>query len=211
MRTRPPRDFAIRRQDQLRVLRSPLRQEILDAIAGTGPISVAGLARVLDRAPDALHYHVRHLARVGLLDASDRKRPGRRRDRVFDVPGRPLHIPPRPADAAYRSTLRGIVSAMLNLTRRQHAAAIGAPRTTFEGPRRELWASRVTGWLTAADLEELNRRLLRIHAGFRPRRGREADQLLAFTFVLAPVVSTGRRAAGAIPERRKSSPRRRSS
>ncbi len=207
MRTRPPRGFAIRRQDQLGVLRSPLRQEILDAIAATGPISVAGLARVLDRAPDALYYHVRHLARVGLLEPSDRKRPGRRREMVFDVPGRPLHIPPQPGAAAYRSTLRGIVSAMLSLARRQHAAAIGAPRTTLEGPRRELWASRVTGWLTATDLEKLNRRLLRIHADFRPRRGREADRLLAFTFVLAPVVSTRRRAPNAPPERRRSNPR----
>ena len=79
--------------------------------------------------------------RVGLLEPSDRKRPGRRREMMFDVPGRPLHIPPQPGAAAYRSTLRGIVSAMLSLARRQHAAAIGAPRTAFDGPRRELWAS----------------------------------------------------------------------
>src|ERR1044072_2848763 len=100
MRPRPPRDFAIRRQDQLRVLRSPLRQEILDALAGTGPTSVSGLARVRYRCPDALHNAAGPLASGGWLDASDPKRPGRRRDRVLDVPGRPLHIPPRPADAA---------------------------------------------------------------------------------------------------------------
>jgi DNA-binding transcriptional ArsR family regulator len=186
--------FAILRPDQLRALRSPLRQEILDAVAASGPMSVAALARVLGRAPDSLYYHVRGLTRLGLLDVTGRKRPGHRSEMVFDVPGRPLHIPPRPGVATYRSSLRAIVAAMLGLARRQHAAAVGDARATLDGARRNLWASRVTGWLTADEVADLNTLLLRVNARFRSARGRQEGQLLAFTFVLTPVGSTTRRA-----------------
>lgn len=204
MRHRPARasvGFPIRLPAQLTALRSPLRQEILDALASTGPMTVAALAQVLDRAPDALYYHVRLLGRVGLLESCARARAGRRGELLLDVPGRPLHIPHQPGVARYRSAVRGIVAAMLSLARRQHGAAIEDPRTTFAGPGRELWSSRVTGWCTAREVAELNGLLLRVNRLLRPRRAGGSSKLLAFTFVLTPVLSGRRRAPAAAGKR----------
>src|SRR5262245_46892405 len=51
----PKRSYVVSRADQLRALRSPLRQEIIDAVAASGPRSVAELAEILGRPADALY------------------------------------------------------------------------------------------------------------------------------------------------------------
>jgi DNA-binding transcriptional ArsR family regulator len=197
MRARPAQGVSIRRSDQLDALRSPLRQEIIDAISAAGPMTVAEVSHVLDRAPDSLYYHVRLLARVGLLDSTDRGRPGRRSEMLFDVRGRPLHILPQPGVAAYRSSLQRIVASMLSLARRQHAAALENGGATCAGPFRNLRASRVTGWLRPEDVRAVNGLLARANARFKGGCRRTEGRLLAFTFLLTPVVPTVRRASGA--------------
>jgi len=53
------------------------------------------------------------------------------------------------------------------------------------GPRRELWAIRVTGWLSAAELTQVNRAVhaLRTAVG----RPRPKGKLYAVTVLLAPL------------------------
>jgi hypothetical protein len=78
---------------------------------------------------------------------------------------------------------------------RSFRRAFAAGEVTVEGPRRNLRAGRRTAWLTATELQTLNQYVERIHALFGqgvPRR--RGARLHEFTYVLAPVVSTGRRA-----------------
>lgn len=185
--------IAVERPDQLRVLRSPLRQEIVDLLVGGGPRSVAELAETLGRPADGLYYHVRRLQRVGLLVSLSRSRAGRRTGEVVDVAARPVALAERAHVASHRAAVGRIVASMLRLTERQYAEALRRRgRARHRGPREE-WAARVTGWLTAAERDELMRALARLNAAVQSRSRDGRRRLHAFTFVVAPIDARARR------------------
>lgn len=185
------RAYVVERADQLRVLRSPLRQEIVDALVASGPRSVAELAGILGRPADALYYHVRRLQRVGLLVTSGRRRSGARTEEIVDAVGRPVALPRGRLGARHRDAIQSIVASMLRLTTRQHAAALrrGSPA----GRSREAWAARVSGWLSPAERDALMHALKRLSDAFQRRRRNGRRRLHALTFVVAPLDDAARR------------------
>jgi hypothetical protein len=83
---------------------------------------------------------------------------------------------------------------MVRSAERSFRRAFAPGLATIQGPRRNLRAGRRTAWLTARELQALNRHLAAIHALFGggvPRRA--GARLHEFTYVLAPVVENGRR------------------
>jgi DNA-binding transcriptional ArsR family regulator len=146
----------IEKPEAIRLLASPLRQAMLDAVAAEGPLSVAELSRLLRRPADRLYYHVKRLAAVGLLvDSFD---DGSRAEARFDVPGRPMYIRYRPESAGNRRAVVRVAEAMLRAARRDFARGF-RPGVESEGAKRRLWASRVEGDLTPNDMARLNRLL----------------------------------------------------
>jgi DNA-binding transcriptional ArsR family regulator len=201
---RGPDSRSIEGVAQLRGLRSPLRQEIVDALQAEGPCSIAELAGRLERSPDSLYYHVRALLRLGLLTERNglRAAPGL----VVDVPVRPMRIRYRLGDRAQSRALGDIVGAMLRLTARDFRAGQASPRAVSEGPRRNLWASRCKARLAPARLAELTRLLGRVSQILTPKAGASpgADsELVALTFVLTPVEAGRRQRRGERRPRRK--------
>ena len=193
---------------QVRGLRSPLRQEIVDAVQAEGPCSIAELAARLERAPDSLYYHVRALLRLGLLTERNglRAAPGL----VVDVPARPMRIRYRLGDRAQSQALGDLVGAMLRLAARDFRAGQASPRAVSEGPTRNLWASRCKARLTPERLAELTRLLGRVNALLTPAPGAPSapdSELVALTFVLSPV-ETARRERRPRRERRNGLARR---
>ncbi len=185
--------YLIETLPQLRALRSPARQEVLDAVQAAGPCSIAELGALLGRAPDSLYYHVRSLTRLGLLieTPSGRARPAA----LLDVPGRPMRIRYKP-DAASRRALQAAVASMLRLTARDFAGGLGSPAASAEGANRNLWAARVKGRLSPAQTARLSALLyeasqLLVNASSAARSGKTGP-LLALTFCLTPV-NPGRR------------------
>jgi predicted transcriptional regulator len=58
---------------QIRVLASPVRQDIVETVDAAGPCSVAELARLLGMPADGLYYHIRRLSSADLLKAVNAK------------------------------------------------------------------------------------------------------------------------------------------
>ncbi len=193
MLTRHAPEYVVRRPDQLRALRSPVRQEVVDLVVAGGPRSVAELARALGRPADALYYHVRRLQRVGLLVPAGLRRRGARGEEVVDVPGRPVKLDERLRSARQRPAVEKIVATMLRLTARQHAAALRRRTAPAIDGRRNEWASRVSGWLAPEELQRFMRALDRQNRVIlsRPRGG--SRRLVAFTFVVAPLTAASAR------------------
>jgi hypothetical protein len=80
---------------------------------------------------------------------------------------------------------------MLRLGIRDFRSAASSTTVRVEGPRRNLWALRVTGWLSEADLADVNRRILALRdtvGGKRPKRN-----LYAITILLTPLSHRARR------------------
>jgi len=189
-------------------LASPVRQELLDTLEALGgEATIAELAAQLGRPADGLYYHVAILRRAGLFVAGPggRSRAGRS-ERRYRTPARPgtrlrlIYQPGKPRNAA---ALRGVVGGMLRIARRDFDRAL-VTATVVEGPRRELWASRGTGWVSDAELAEINRLLEQLSSRLRQPRGGDRQHLISVCHVLAPMTPrpTRRPALSAPPARR---------
>ena len=173
----------IARPAQIRCLASPIRQEIVDAIAATGPLSIADLAGHLGRAADGMYFHVRALARVGLLVEQSSVRRGKRFAAVYDVPARPLVIEKTPSQA---KSIGRVVASALRLAGRDAHRALKDRTITTKGPDRTLSAGRVKGWLKAAERKRFNKLLDDLLTILRTARPGPDRELHAFTYVAAP-------------------------
>jgi hypothetical protein len=178
----------------IRALRSPLRQEIVDVAQALGPCAVADLARELGRPADGLYYHVRALVAAGLLVPAGERGSGRQREALYATaaPESGLWLLYDPADPENAAAVTAAVGSMLRLTARNFTDAFRPDgEVCCEGPRRNLWAGRSTGWLAPEDLAEVNELLQRLRAVLeRPRAA--GKRLHAVTYVVAPVVPVGR-------------------
>jgi len=181
------------------VLASPVRQELVDTVEALGgAASIAELAEQLGRPADGLYYHVDILRRAGLLvAAAERRSRAGRNERRYGTPtrgGTKLSLVYQPRDPRNATAVRGVVGGMLRIARRDFDRALGGD-VTVEGPRRELWAGRGTGWVSDAELAEINRLLVQINSHMRRPRGGARQRLVSVCFVLAPMVVRPKRRA----------------
>lgn len=170
---------------QLRALASPARQEILDLLARTGPASAADLGRLLQRPADSLYYHLRTLERVGLVRmARSRVRAGRSEALYRSVHREPA-LRHDVSPGGNSTAVTAIVASMLRLGVRDFRKASMSDEVRTEGPRRDLWALRVAGWLAEGDLETVNRRIRRLQDTVTRRR--LGGRLYALTILITPL------------------------
>jgi DNA-binding transcriptional ArsR family regulator len=157
-------------------LASPVRQEIIDTVEALGSATIAELAVQLGRPADGLYYHVRRLVRAGLLvgNGSGYRTPPATGPLRLDYDRDPAAV-------------RRVIASMLRIARRDFDA--GFAGATTRGPRRSLWAGRVTGWVGARELAEINMLIARLDKLLHRPRRRGADQLASWCFVLAPLAA----------------------
>jgi predicted ArsR family transcriptional regulator len=181
--------YVIKSLAQLRGLASPVRQEIVDAVSGMRPASIATLARALGRAPNALYFHIAKLESLGLLVRRGGSGPRGRPFAVYDVPGRPMAVIYQPDQSKTKPPIVKLVRAMVSSAARTFTRSYRPDVAVVAGAERNLWASRSKQWLSPRELREVNGHLhalvtLLNRADYERRKG---DQLIELTFVLAPV------------------------
>jgi DNA-binding transcriptional ArsR family regulator len=199
------RTTRITRLDQMTVLASPLRQELLDVLARMGTVSLAEVAAALGRAPDGLYYHVRLLQRAGLVESAGARRGGGRPEALFRATASEyaLRYPTRSATQA--RAVGAIVAGMLRLGIRDFRRAFADPGNRLEGPSRDVWALRTTGWLLPRDVRAVNRRIVELReATSRAGRG---GRLYGVTVLLTPLSRRGPRIERPVPRIGRRGPR----
>lgn len=97
------------------------------------------------------------------------------------------------ARARSDEALHKVVTGMLRIAGRDFSAALADDEVAVEGKRRQLWAARNKGWVSGAELEELNRLLGRLLELFDRPRSDERQHLMSLCFVLAPVTARPKR------------------
>lgn len=175
---------------ELRVLASPVKQEIVDVLASAGPCTIAHLGELLGRAPDGLYFHVRRLLATGLVVERSPRARGAGTASVLALPARAVALDyTRPAS---RAPIQKVVRAALRASERDFARACAERGAATEGLARTLWAGRQRGWLTPAQLREANRLLDELHALFRDGRPKTGARAMSFGFALAPCAPSKR-------------------
>lgn len=157
-----PKTFVLRRPEQLAALASPVRSRIIDSLTVDGPSSVRQIASRLDRAPEALYYHVRGLVNVGLVVLEGKRKVGRRAEAVYRMIATRLVLDTKQRSKAYVDAMAGTCSAMLRLAERNYRAAVDRGGFALDGPQRSLMVRRYAPRLDRAGLGQLNRLLDRM-------------------------------------------------
>src|ERR1041385_3745846 len=190
-----PSLYPIVRKDQLAAIVSPVRQEMLDVMARVESVSLVELGALLGRPSDGLYYHVRVLRRARLVESCGTRTVGGRKEELFRAVASQFAVRHAMPPLRHSGAVSDVVSAMLRIGARDYQRAQKGEGTKFEGPERDLWALRTTGWLRPADVRRVNR-LIRALAQ-STGRGRPPGRLYALTVLLAPLHyrnnTTGRR------------------
>jgi len=187
---------AIWTAEHIKLLASGVRQELVDTLGSLGGEAGASeLALQLGRPMDGLYYHLELLRDGGLVRELPSSGTGERRFQLASRRGQPLRIAYRPDQPGVASALNKFAQQLLNIAAQDFAAGLDAPGVTMDGPERELWISRNKGWLSTADLAEVNALLLRLGELTSQPSSPERTHLSSLAFVLAPVRPRGKRRA----------------
>jgi DNA-binding transcriptional ArsR family regulator len=181
--------FVVSSSQQLQVIASPGREEIVDAVALLGPCTITDLAGFLGRSRNSLYYHVRALRDCRLLLETHRAGEGKRATAYYETPGRPLSVRFDLSTEPRRQAVMALVRARLRLALKGFLRACRPGAATIDGPRRNLWATHLKGWLSEAELEEANALFARLIdlVGRPDRTADESRKPYEFSFVLAPI------------------------
>lgn len=187
----------VTRAAAVEALAYPLRQELVDTLQAFGGEAAAGeLAEHLGRPVDGLYYHLRLLVECGLLaEQRGRNRAGRmeRRYRI-SAPGEgPLRLAYRPRQARNAEAVRKVVAGMLRIAGRDFVRALADEDVVVEGERRQLWAARGKGWVSDAQLVEMNQLLTRVLALLEQGRDDDRPHLMSLCFAMTPVAARPKR------------------
>ncbi len=181
------RPYRIRRLDQLELLTSPLRQEIVDVVAALGECSARELAVELGVAPDALYYHLRKLVDAGLLLTVGKRSATRRPEEVYRTPSRDLQGVWDLDDPKTSAAIQKAAAAFLRLAERDLRRAAESPAARTQGKDRNLGGGRLTAWLTRAEIQQVNGHMAAVAQVFHNARRSRGKVLHALTWVIAPV------------------------
>lgn len=165
---------------------TPARVELVTAIQALGGSATAAeLAVQLGKPADSLYYHLRALARGGLLIEGDGT--GGRSYRLAVRDGAHLQLRYKPGATANARSVAKVADSMLRLTQRDFKRALARPDVAVTGPARELWVARLRGWVDADELAEVNRLLQRLAELLLSTRPAGKRKLVALSWALAPV------------------------
>ncbi len=185
---------AISDPEQIRLLSSPVRQEVVDTLAALGgEASVGTLADQLGRPADGLYFHLDKLVRGGLVEQSKAPDGEEQLYRLAGEGNAPLRLAYDVGPHGNAPELSTFARGLLQIAGRDFDEALKAVGVATYGPRREIWASRNKGWLSPEDLEEVNALLERLSTLTSQPRAPGRDRLMSCAFVLTPVDPRPRR------------------
>jgi len=79
--------------DQLACLASPARNEVFMQLRLSDKASIGDLARTLGKRPEAIHYHVKALEKVGLAKEAFKRRSAKKPESVYKAVGKAWRLP----------------------------------------------------------------------------------------------------------------------
>jgi len=190
---------------QIRLLRSPVRQELLDTLAALGgEAGVAALSEQLGRPADGLYYHLGALVRGGLVLEMERPPGDDRRFRLAGEGSGPFRLAYDLGPQGNVRELEAFVRGLLQIAARDFDDAVLAESVLVNGPRRELWASRNKGWLSPDDIGEVNALLERLSALTSQPKSPMRTRLMSCAFVLTPIDPRAKRRSPSLKPNRTS-------
>jgi len=173
--------------EQMRLLTSALRLEIIDTLLVNGPSSVADLARELARPADSLYYHVHKLLAGGLLSKEGSRKTSRRDEVLYRVDAERVRMRYDTKNEETKEIIKKATRSMLRTTNRDFDEGLDSDHAVTEGSGRNIWAGRFKAWLSEDDVCTVNNHLQQVVDILLASRREEEHNLHAVTLVITPL------------------------
>ena len=185
-----PPPFRIRTARVLRVLNSPGRMAVVDALLEAGPRSAAEVATAVECGVAAAHYHLNQLVQIGLVEEAGERETGARPERLFALTSPEIVVEPDKLTPAFRREMIRGARLFLRHAERDFADSIEADGAKHrEGKRLRITRDIVR--LSDDDLAILEAKLLDIDAFLRERDDRSKEHRVGLTMLLSPIARQG--------------------
>lgn len=168
------------------VLASPIRVEILNAVCALDECSAAQIAALTGRSRTSLYPHIEQLLEAGYIIESDVRLAGKRYEQLYCPIARSVgtkHNSKDPDNVAFHQAYGNAVG---RLIARLHERATADPDAVVRGPQRDTHAGITSAWVDDESLAELNDLIERIWEISRSSRPSEENRLVNVGFMLAP-------------------------
>ena len=101
--------------------------------------------------------------------------------------GKRVHLKYGRGSRSDTGTVAQVVGGMLRTAERDFAKALRSGTASGAGELRDLWASRLKGWVNDAELREINRMLVRLAELLQQPRDPRRSRLVTLAWMLAPI------------------------
>ncbi|MBN2564926.1 MAG: helix-turn-helix transcriptional regulator [Candidatus Eisenbacteria bacterium] len=175
------RTLHIRDPRQLRAIRTPLRQELLQTVISLGTASVKALSEATGRPPASLYYHVHELEAAGLIARAERRPSGGRPEATYRAVADRILVDRDVRSPAFAKALADLHRATLNKADREIADALRRERIGGAPEGEAVVLLRLSACLSKADAQEARRRLHELAEFMGERRQERGEEELALT------------------------------
>lgn len=162
-RKKPIKDtHVIYNAQEMWVLASPIRVEVLNAACALEECSVADIAAITGRSRTSLYPHIEMLLGAGLIIESGQRLAGKRYEQLYRPIARSVvtrHNSKDPDNVAYHQAYGNAVGRTMA---RLHQRATASPDAVVRGPGRDTHAGIYSVWVDDESLAEVNAMLERI-------------------------------------------------
>lgn len=169
------------------IANSSSRLEIIDAIFGIAPCTVAELAEELARTPQSLYYHVNMLVEAGLLKQVGTKKAGKRDEAIYEPVAEHFRLAPGRDQKATREAMISFNSTVLRLTDRNYRAAFDQGLIRVIDGRQNYYTRRQRAWLTDKDLLKVYEHIDAIGQILLKGNKKREGQAYSLTTILSPL------------------------
>ncbi|MEZ5998146.1 MAG: helix-turn-helix domain-containing protein [Hyphomonas sp.] len=178
--------YWILREDQLEVLASTVRTDIVDHLVGRGPMSIKQLAASLGRQPSSIYYHIDMLQKVGLIVEAGTQVSNRRTEVLYQTPAPRIRMKKAIGNPDNHELIAKMVGVLNRQSQRDFEQGLAHPAMTSDGPHRNLGFFRLINRPSPESLEEINRCLDRIAEILWEERDM-SQPLVALAWTLTPL------------------------
>ena len=172
--------------DQLAAMASARRQDIVDQLAATGPLSVKELATQLGARPPALYHHVEKLLAVGLIVEAGTRIVRRKREQLYAARAPRMRLARALAEGVHPELMETIVASLTRQMDRDFRNGMVSPARQADGEVRNLGFFRLIGRPDAAGMARINACLAEVAEILWQAENADAD-LVCLSWVLAPL------------------------
>lgn len=178
--------YWVLRPDQLDVLTSSVRSDIIDHLVGRGPMSIKQLAASLGRQPSSIYYHIEMLQKVGLVVEAGSQVSNRRTEVLYQTPAPRMRLMKALSNPKNAPVLKKMVGVLNRQAQRDFEQGMSHPEVRTEGPQKNLGFFRLINRPSPESMAEINRHLDRIAEILWEERDM-SQPLVALAWTLTPL------------------------